>query len=62
MGGEERGREEGREIEGSGDRGIETVHELESTCFSGQGCGLYIPWIRPNYWAASVAQWLEHLS
>ena len=21
-----------------------------------------IPWIRPNHWAASVAQWLEHLS
>ena len=36
--------------------------ELESTCLSGQGCGLYIPWIRPNHWAASVAQWLEHLS
>ena len=36
--------------------------ELESTCLSGQGCGPYIPWIRPNHWAASVAQWLEHLS
>ena len=36
--------------------------ELESTCLSGQGCGLYIAWIRPNHWAASVAQWLEHLS
>ena len=32
------------------------------TCLSGQGCGLYIPWIRPNHWAASVAQWLDHLS
>ena len=36
--------------------------ELESTCLSGQGCGLCIAWIRPNHWAASVAQWLEHLS
>ena len=36
--------------------------ELESTCLSGQGCGLCIALIRPNHWAASVAQWLEHLS
>ena len=36
--------------------------ELESACFSGQGCGLCIALIRPNHWAASVAQWLEHLS
>ena len=39
------------------------VHvELESACLSGQGCGLCIALIRPNHWAASVAQWLEHLS
>ena len=36
--------------------------ELESACLSGQGCGLCIALIRPNHWAASVAQWLEHLS
>ena len=38
--------------------------ELESACLSGrQGCGLcIIALIRPNHWAASVAQWLEHLS
>ena len=36
--------------------------ELESACLSGQGCGLCIVLIRPNHWAASVAQWLEHLS
>ena len=35
--------------------------ELESACLSGQGCGLCIALIRPNHWAASVAQWLEHL-
>ena len=35
--------------------------ELESACLSGQSCGLCIALIRPNYWAASVAQWLEHL-
>ena len=34
--------------------------ELESACLSGQGCGLCIALIRPNHWAASVAQWLEH--
>ena len=32
------------------------------SCLSGQGCGLCIALIRPNHWAASVAQWLEHLS
>ena len=36
--------------------------ELESACLSGQGCGLCIALILPNHWAASVAQWLEHLS
>ena len=36
--------------------------ELESACLSGQGCSLCIALIRPNHWAASVAQWLEHLS
>ena len=36
--------------------------ELESACLSGLGCGLCIALIRPNHWAASVAQWLEHLS
>ena len=36
--------------------------ELEPTCLSGLGCGLCIALIRPNHWAASVAQWLEHLS
>ena len=36
--------------------------ELESVCLSGQGCGLCIALIPPNHWAASVAQWLEHLS
>ena len=36
--------------------------ELESACLSGQGCGLCIALIRPDHWAASVAQWLEHLS
>ena len=36
--------------------------ELESACLSGQDCGLCIALIRPNHWAASVAQWLEHLS
>ena len=36
--------------------------ELESACLSGQGCGLCIALIRPNHWAASVAQWLEHLA
>ena len=36
--------------------------ELESACLSGQGCGLCIALIRLNHWAASVAQWLEHLS
>ena len=35
--------------------------ELESACLSGQGCGLCIALIQPNHWAASVAQWLEHL-
>ena len=35
---------------------------LESACLSGQGCGLCIVLIQPNHWAASVAQWLEHLS
>ena len=36
--------------------------ELESAYLSGQGCGLCIALIQPNHWAASVAQWLEHLS
>ena len=36
--------------------------ELESACLSGQGCGLCVALIQPNHWAASVAQWLEHLS
>ena len=36
--------------------------ELESACLSGLGCGLCIALIRPNHCAASVAQWLEHLS
>ena len=35
---------------------------LQPLVYKGQGCGLYIPWIRPNHCAASVAQWLEHLS
>ena len=36
--------------------------ELESACLSGKGCGLCITLIRPNHWAASKVQWLEHLS
>ena len=39
-----------------------SVKLSESACLSGQGCGLCIALIRPNHWAASVAQWLEHLS
>ena len=36
------------------------VHRL--TCLSGQvRPPLYLAMIRPNHWAASVAQWLEHL-
>ena len=36
--------------------------ELESTCLSGLvRPPLYIALIRPNHWAASVAQWLEDL-
>ena len=38
------------------------IHDTSLVRYIRLGCGLCIALIRPNHWAASVAQWLEHLS